>query len=254
MKRQLLSFLILTTAACCICLTSRAETLNIAAAANLQPVLPELQAQFESTTGHKLQASYGASGKFVAQIENGAPFDVFMSADTEFPAQIEKDGYAGATPRVYAYGLLVLWSMKNLDWTHWQRTLQGKDIVHIAVANPKTAPYGREAMALLKRLQLDNNLQDKLVFAESIGQTNQYIQSAAVDVGFTAKSTVMATAQAHTGFWIDMPRDHYAPIAQAAVLLKYGKEKHEQAAQAWLNYLNSPGARAIFERNGYLLP
>ena len=230
-----------------------ADTLTVAVAANVQYAFDDLQAEFKKETGHELKPVYNSSGKFAAQIMNGAPFDVFLSADMEYPQKLHKEGYASA-PKTYAYGTLVLWSMKDLDLAHWQGTLAGPSVAKIAVANPRTAPYGREAMKALAHFKLDATLKDKLIFGESIAQTNQYIYSKAADAGFTAKSVVLAPEMKGQGKWIELSKDSYQPIAQGVAVLKHGMQTAPKASQQLQDFILSPKARVIFERYGYLLP
>jgi molybdate transport system substrate-binding protein len=231
-----------------------ADTLTVAVAANVQYAFDDLQAEFKKETGHDLKPIYNSSGKFVAQIMHGAPFDVFLSADTEFPEKLYKAGFTSGAPRVYAYGALVLWSMKDLDLTRWQSVLAGPGVAKIAIANPRTAPYGRETIKALKHFKLDETLQPKLVVGESIAQTNQYIHSMAADAGFTAKSVVASPQMKGRGTWIELPKGSYQPIAQAAVILRHGQQTKPQLAQQFYDFVYSAKARAVFERYGYLLP
>jgi molybdate transport system substrate-binding protein len=126
-----------------------ADTLSVAVAANVQYVFDEIRLEFKKETGHEIRATYNSSGKFVTQIINGAPFDVFLSADMEYPEYLSKQAYTTAAPKIYAYGTLVLWTMKKRDLSQWQSLLSGNTISKIALANPKTAPYGREALKTL---------------------------------------------------------------------------------------------------------
>ncbi|MBI3285270.1 MAG: molybdate ABC transporter substrate-binding protein [Burkholderiales bacterium] len=231
-----------------------AGNIAVAVAANVQYAFEDLKTAFKQETGHDLQPAYNSSGKFAAQIANGAPFDVFLSADMAFPEKLYRDGLSAAAPRVYAYGALVLWSMKALDLAQWQQSLSGPAVSRIAIANPKTAPYGSESLRLLQYFKLDAALQAKLVFGESIAQTNQYIHTGAADAGFTAKAAVLAPAMRGQGHWIDMPQAAYQPIAQGAVILKYGQQHHPAVARQFYDFIYSAKARAIFERYGYLLP
>ena len=237
-----------------VMLPAAAETISVAVAANVQYVFDDLKAAFKQETGHEAQGVFNSSGKFVAQISNGAPFDVFLSADMEFPEKLYQDGFTTAAPKAYASGALVLWSSKHRDWQNWQQLLSSAAITRIAVANPKTAPYGREAMKMLKTLGLDAAVQSKLVFGESISQTNQYIDSGLVDLGFTAKSVVLSPQMQGHGSWVEMPKSAYEPIAQGAVLLNYGRQHHAQAAQQFYDFMYAAKARAILQRYGYLLP
>jgi molybdate transport system substrate-binding protein len=231
-----------------------ADTLTVAVAANVQYAFDDLQAAFNTETGHQIKPVYNSSGKFAAQIMNGAPFDVFLSADMEFPEKLYKEGYAAGAPKVYAYGALVLWTMKDLDLKNWQSALAGPAVGKIAVANPKTAPYGRETIKALQYFKLDDTLRPKLVFGESIAQTNQYIHSRAADAGFTAKSVVMSPQMQGKGTWIELPKGSYQPIAQGALILKHGQQTKPKPAQQFYDFLYSANARAILERYGYLLP
>ena len=235
-------------------LLASAGTIAVAVAANVQYAFDELKTAFKQDTGHDVQGSINSSGKFVAQISHGAPYDVFLSADMEFPEKLYKDGLAATEPRIYAYGALVIWSTKEKNLSQWQSLLSSSQVSKIAVANPKTAPYGRETMRALQYFKLEQSLQPKLVFGESIAQTNQYIHSGVADVGFTAKSVVLSPEMRSQGKWIDVPRASYQPIAQGAVILKYGKEQHPQIAQQFYDFVYSAKARAILERYGYLLP
>jgi molybdate transport system substrate-binding protein len=235
-------------------LPASAESLTVAVAANVQYAFDDLRAAFKKETGNDAQPVYNSSGKFTAQIMNGAPFDVFLSADMAYPEKLHAAGFATDAPRVYAYGALVLWTMRDLDLDQWQRVLADPAVGKIAVANPKTAPYGAETMNALVHLKLDAALRPKLVFGESIAQTNQYIYSMAADAGFTAKSVVLSPQMRGKGKWIDLPKDAYRPIAQGAVILKHGRQTHPALARQFHAFLFSETARAIFQRYGYLLP
>jgi len=234
--------------------TASADALTVAVAANAEYVFNDLAAEFKKESGHEVKPIINSSGKFVTQIINGAPYDVFLSADMEFPEKLFREGYATAAPKAYAFGALVVWTMKNLDLSTWQSALTNTAVSKIAVANPQTAPYGRETMKALSKAKLDQALASKLVFGESIAQTNQYIFSAAADVGFTAKSVVLSPELKGKGKWIDVPKDLYEPIAQGAVILKHGQETNPKLAQEFYAFLYSEKARAILERYGYLAP
>lgn len=231
---------------------AQAETVSVAVAASAQYVFEDLKTEFKKETGNDLVPSIDSSGKFATQIMNGAPYDVFMSADMEFPEKLGQAGYATAPPRTYVYGALVVWSMKDVDLRTWQAPFADIKLGKVAVANPQTAPYGREAMKVLAGAKLDVPLQNRLVYGESIAQTNQYIFSGVADLGFTAKSIVLSPEMKGKGKWVEVPRDLYSPIAQGAVLLKHGAGN--KAARQFYDFLYSDKARAIFERYGYLLP
>ena len=248
-------FLLLASSLACsltIACAAQADTVSVAVAASAQYVFEDLKTEFKKETGHDLEGSINSSGKFATQIMAGAPYDVFMSADTEFPDKLAQGGYTTAAPRIYVYGALVVWSMKDLDLHTWQAPFADPNLGKVAVADPKTAPYGRETMKVLAGAKLDQTLQSKLVYGGSIAQTNQYIFSGVADVGFTAKSIVLSPEMKGKGKWVEVPRELYSPIAQGAVLLKHGADS--KAAHQFYDFLFSDKARAIFERYGYLLP
>ena len=233
---------------------ARADTLTVAVAANVQYAFDDLRAEFKTETGHDIRPIYNSSGKFAAQILNGAPFDVFLSADMEYPQTLYERRATVNAPRIYAYGTLVVWTMKDIDLAKWQSVLTDPATKHIAIANPKMAPYGREAYRALAHYQLQNAVASKIVFGESISQTDQYVQSGAADIGFTAKSVVLSPELKGKGKWIDLPQESYQPIAQGAVILKHGEATHPKATQQFYDFLFSKKARAIFARYGYALP
>ena len=233
---------------------SYAGTVSVAVAANVQFVFEELSAEFKKETGHDAIASVGSSGKLVTQITQGAPFDVFLSADTEYPDFLFCQKFTANQPKIYAHGELVLWTAKKIDLAQWQQIIKQGRAEKIAIANPATAPYGREAINVLRFYKLESAAQGHLVLGESIAQTNQYIHAGVVDFGFTAKSVVISKAMAGKGQWLALPKEAYQSIAQAAVILKNGQDKNPVVAQAFFDFLYSPKARAILQRGGYALP
>lgn len=233
---------------------SRADTLSVAVAANVQFAFDDLKVEFKKQTGHDLKGVFNSSGKFVSQIANGAPFDVFMSADMDFPNNLYQQGFSATAPKIYAYGSLVLWTTKNWDLRSWQNLLQSEKIQKIAIANPKTAPYGRETIRALKFYKLDTALMSRFVYAESISQVNQYIHSGAVDLGFTAKSVVVSGEMFGKGQWIELPANSYSPIAQGVIILKHGRENAPKTSQLFYDFLSSPIAKTILQKNGYAVP
>ena len=231
-----------------------AEDITVAAAANVQFVLEELSQAFQKASGVSVKPVIGSSGKLTTQIENGAPFDLFLSADTEYPETIYQEGLAVSKPKVYAYGILILWTMKDIDLSAGVKGLTAEQVRKIAVANPQTAPYGREAVNAIKYFKLYPALDRKLVYGENVSQVNQFVVSSAADVGFTAKSVVMAENMKGKGVWVEVDRQSYRPMAQAVVLLAYGQKHHGQAAQKFLDFLFTDTAREIFKKYGYILP
>ncbi len=251
---QLAFFLVILALGFASVTQSKADTLHVAVAANVQFAFDELKAEFKTQTGHELKAVFNSSGRFVSQILNGAPFDVFMSADMEYPNVLFQRAHSVEAPKVYAYGTLVLWSRKHTDLQDWRNLLQSEKIKKIAIPNPKTAPYGRAAMEVLQKLKLVQIVTPRLVFAESVSQTNQYIYSNVVDLGFTAKSVVISKEMRGQGTWIALPDDAYVPIAQGVVILKHGRENSPRLSRQFYDFLSTPIAKAILQKNGYITP
>lgn len=243
-------FLLCTTLA-----WAEAEALSVAAAAGIQSNFPELQAAFEKETGIRIEPVFSSSGKIAAQVEQGAPFHVFVAADTSFPESLYKSGLAVTAPKIYAYGALAAWTLGDADFRKGlPAALKAKSVRKIALANPKTAPYGRAAMEALEHYKLLPALQGKLVYGETVPQVNQFVSSQAAEIGLTAKSTLLTKELQGKGHWLEMPAEAYQPIAQAAVILKTGQEQRPAAAKRFFDFLYSPAAREIFTRQGYRLP
>jgi len=228
--------------------------LTVAVAANVQYTFEELEAAFEKGTGIQIKPVIGSSGKFTTQIENGAPFDVFLSADMDYPKTLQKEGLTQNAPKIYGYGTLVLWTMTGVDLSKGIGIVDDPGVKKIAIASPKTAPYGRQAVNMLKHYGMYEVVHKKLVYGESIAQANQFITSKAVDLGFTAKSIVLAPNMKDQGQWIEVPKESYEPIAQGVVILKHAEKENLAAAQQFFDFLFSAEAGKIFERYGYILP
>ncbi len=256
MLNQFFRFLLLLVFTC-LYTTAQGQQktiLRVAAAANVQFALEEIVPLFEKEAGVKLELNIGSSGKLTTQIAAGAPFHVFISADTAYPDTLAKMGKSGGKPQVYALGSLVLWSTKVKNKAELSTDfLKSADLKKLAIANPLTAPYGRAAMVFLKNKKLNKLLQPKLVQGESIAQTNQYILSGACDAGITAKSSVMAPAMKGKGHWIDLSGG-YPPIRQAAVVTKYGKTQVPTISKNFVAFLLSAKAQEIWARYGYAKP
>ena len=231
-----------------------ASEITVAGAANVQFTLDDLKAEFTKETGIGVKTIIGSSGKLTAQIENGAPFDVFLSADMKYPTKVYKDGYSSNAPKVYADGVLVLWTMKDLDLSKGINVLNDTGVGKIAIANPELAPYGREAVNALKFYKLYEPLQKELVLGESISQANQFITTQAADIGFTAKSIVVAPNMVGRGKWVEVDPQSYKTIAQGVVVLKYGQQNHSKEAREFYDFLFSAPAQKIFKKYGYKLP
>jgi len=235
-------------------LMSFGQELTVAVAANVQYTFEELKREFESAAGITVTPVYGSSGKFATQVENGAPFDIFISADMEYPKKLEEKGLTSNNPKVYAYGTLVLWTVSDVDLSKGIEIIADPVVKKIAIASPDTAPYGRQAVNAMKHYGLYKDVHNKLVYGESIAQTNQFITSQAAGVGFTAKSIVLAANMKDQGKWIEIDKAAYEPIAQGAVILKHAQKNNLQEAQKFFDFLYSPRAQEIFEKYGYILP
>lgn len=232
---------------------ARADTVNVAVAANFAAPMKEITQAFEKESGHQLNVSVGSTGKLFSQIKNGAPFDVFLAADTKTPEQAEKAGMAVPNTRfTYAIGKLVLWSPNTRFINDGASTLKIGQFERIAMANPKVAPYGKATEQVVEELDLVDTLRDKWVFGQSIGQTYQFVASGNVPLGFVALSQVFSRGKVQSGSaWI-VPQNMYTPLAQDAQLLKQGQ--NNVAATALIAFLKSPTAVAIIESFGYGLP
>ena len=231
------------------CSQRREKTLAIAVAANVQYAMEELTTVFTNESGIPCELIVGSSGKLTAQIREGAPFDVFVSADMKYPAILYGDSMTTLPPRVYGYGALVLWTSSS-DLDPEINVLEGRDIHHIAIANPKTAPYGEAAVQALNYFQLYEAVKHKLVFGESISQTNRFIESGAAEIGFTAKSIVLSPGMSGKGKWIELDQQAYTPIAQTAVIIRHTEVKEE--AKKFYTFLFSSRSREILNKYGYI--
>ena len=229
-----------------------AQNIRVAAAANLQSVITVLQRDFKQRTGIVIDPIVGSSGKLVAQISNGAPFDVFLSADMSFPETLFKNGFAEKKPVVYAAGSLIICSSQNIGFTNWERLLLSARIKKIAIANPAIAPYGKAATELLQQKGILDDVQSKIVNGESISQVNTYITTGVVDVGFTTQSLIKETGSKTKLYYQVIDQKQYEPILQGMVLLKHGANNPN--AEKFYQYILSPAAKRIFTAYGYQLP
>lgn len=233
-------------------------TLRIAAAADLQPVLPPILKQFESDTGIHVEATYQASAALTAQIQNGAPFDVFLSADLSYPKRLIDggladtkgvDGASAAAPATYARGTLVLWTRHDGHWPHPSlETLSDPELKRLAIANPERAPYGRAAIAALTSLKLLDALKPKLVTAENIAQTAQFAETGNADAGLISMTSAQTAHLRSLGTAFVVPKDLYPPIEQGAVIVTK-TQAHEQAKK-FLNYMLSPAIQQELAQSG----
>jgi len=232
-----------------------AETLRVAAAANLVHAMTDLTAAFQDTHPDiKVETSFGASGSLVAQIKHGAPYDVFLSADLDYPqALIATEHAREDSLTIFAVGQLALWSSHaERDMRDLATTLRSPSIQKIAIANPATAPYGRAARQALMQLGLWTLLQPKLVIAENISQTAQFVDSGNADLGFVALSSLKSPPLAGRGAWQIVPASLHSPLVQGAVITKRGADN--PAARKFMDFLRSDVARNVFARYGYDVP
>ncbi len=231
-----------------------AGEIKIAVAANVSYAIDELKAAFAKThPDTTVQVMLGSSGKLTAQIKNGAPFGLFMAANMKFPQALYKDKIATTKPIVYAQGALAYLSVKSLDFSKSIALLNSKEIGKIAVANPKTAPYGTAAIEAMKNGGVYENVKDKFVFAESISQTVTYATTAA-DIGFIAKSSLYSPKMAkykQNVNWASVDPKLYTPIKQGIVLLKAAGDNAEY--RAFYDFILSDEAKAIFKAYGYIV-
>jgi molybdate transport system substrate-binding protein len=229
----------------------RAEEALVAVAANFSAPMQQIAASFQKDTGHQVRMSFGATGGIYAQIKNGGPFDVFLSADQITPQKLEAEGLGVASTRFnYASGQLVLWSRQDGVVDDKGQVLRSKNIQRIALANPKLAPYGVAAWETMTALGLLEELKPKMVQGDNIAQTYQFVSTQNAQVGFVALSQVFANGQLTSGSaWI-VPPHLYKPIRQDVILLKNGKDN--SAAKALLIYLKGEKAKAVMKSYGYL--
>ncbi len=240
----------------CVSNFAQAEQVTAAIAANFAGTIKHLKPLFERESGHRLVTSFASSGTLFAQIHNGAPFDVFLSADEQRPQQLINDGLALADSAfIYATGLLVLWSSQPelvdpqgniLRDTHWQT----KGIRHIALANPKTAPYGSAALQTLETMQLVDTISPYRVTGQNIAQTFQFVASGNAQLGFIAQAQVLALPESERGSSWLVPEEMHSPIRQEAVMLRRGQNNF--AAQSFLDFLQTPRTLSIIRSQGYL--
>ena len=231
----------------------QAAEVSVAVAANFTAPMQKIASAFMLDTGHKATLSFGSTGKFYAQIKNGAPFQVLLAADDETPARLEKEGVTvNGTRFPYAIGKLVLWSKQPGLVDDRGAVLKSARFDHIALADPKLAPYGVAAIEVMDHLGLQTALRPKLVQCENIGQAFQFVVSESVPLGFVALSQVWADGKLSQGsVWL-IPEQLYAPLRQDAVLLASARD--HPAAVALMAYLRGPKARAIIQSFGYEFP
>jgi molybdate transport system substrate-binding protein len=231
------------------------QEIRVAAAADLKFALDELAAQYEKRTERKVDISYGSSGNFFAQIQNGAPFDIFFSADIEYPRKLEATRRTEpGTLYEYAVGRIVIWmprdaraDLAKLGW----KALLDPSVEKLAIANPEHAPYGRAAVSALRNAGIYEQVRAKLVYGENIAQAAQFVASGNAQAGILALSLAVSPPMNEGKRW-EIPANMHAPIEQAAVILKSAKDK--EGARDFLAFLKSGAGRRILESYGFILP
>ena len=231
-----------------------AQDLTIAAASDLQGVLPGIVARFEQQTGRRVRVTFGSSGNFFAQIQNGAPFDLYFSADIDYPRRLEAAGTADpGTLFEYAVGSLVVWSPNGgVDVSPGLGVLTTPAVRRVAIANPEHAPYGRAAVAALKAAGLYEQVRPKLVLGENISQAAQFVQSGNAEVGIIALSVALMPGLAGAGRHAAVPPGSHPPLAQAAIIVS--ASAHKDVAREFLRFFNEPAVAADMQRFGFLRP
>jgi molybdate transport system substrate-binding protein len=230
--------------------SAQAGEVHVAVASNFVPALGLVAKKFEAGSGHRLTVSSGSSGKLYAQIKNGAPFDVLLSADAERPQKLEEEQMAVSGSRfTYALGRLALWSPQASMVDGEGQVLKQGQFKHLAIANPKTAPYGEAALETLRKMGVLDALQARLVQGENIGQTFQFVASGNAELGLISLAQVKAAQGKFQGSYWVVPQTLHQPIAQQAVLLLKGRDN--PAAREFLEFLKGKEARAIIESFGY---
>jgi molybdate transport system substrate-binding protein len=230
------------------------EKIIVATAANVQFAMRELEQSFEDSAGINVEVVISSSGKLTAQIRQGAPYDLLLSANMKYPQTLYQDGWATTPPEVYALGSLVLWTLKDLELQEDLSFLKDPEIDKIAIANPRNAPYGEQAFRAFDFFDIHESLKSKLIYGENIASTNQYILSRACDVGLTAKSVVLSPEMEGRGQWVEVPGGAYDSIKQGVIITKHGQSEHGAASRRFYDFLFSATAAAIFERYGYSIP
>lgn len=247
--------LLVASVSVCACISAMAQTVNVAAAADLQFAFQDVATRFEKASGKQVKLSFGSSGNFFAQIQNGAPFDLFFSADLGYAKKLEAAGLTEpGSLYEYATGSIVLWTLRNspLDLNRGLKLLLDPSVKKIAIANPEHAPYGRAAVAALRHEGLYDKLAGKLVLGENISQAATFVESGNADAGVIALSLALAPAMKDKGKYAEIPAEDYPPIEQGAVILKSSQQK--EAARAFLQFVKSPEIMDLLKKYGFSVP
>ncbi len=251
-----MSILLILACALGLVPTALGEDVTVAAAADLNYALKDLAQRFTKSTGTQVKLSFGASGNLFSQIQNGAPFDLFFSADSQYPQKLAEAGLVDrVSVRTYAVGHLVLWVPNGLGLDPLKLKmdlLSDPKVQRIAIANPQHAPYGRAAMAALEHFGLKDKVAAKLVQGENISQAAQFVQSGNAQAGLIALSLALSPAMKDAGRYWELPSGSYIALSQVAAIVS--SSKHKAAAEAFLNYVTSPEGRTILQQYGLRAP
>ena len=232
-----------------------AEEITIAAASNLNFAFREVATEYEQASGNQVRLTFGSSGNFYAQIQNGAPFDLFFSADIEYPQKLEEAGLTvPGSLYQYAVGRIVLWTgyESRIDVTKGIEALREPTVKKVAIANPKHAPYGRAAVTAMEYFKVYDQVKDKLVLGENISQAAQFIESGACDIGIIALSLAVTPAMKSKGTYWEIPAGAHLPLEQAVVILKSSKQ--QESAKQFIAYIKGVQGQEIMRRNGFTQP
>ena len=229
-----------------------AQEITVAAAADLQFAMQDVTARFYKETGKTVKLIYGSSGNFFQQIQNGAPFDMFFSANLDFPKKLEAAGLTEpGTYYQYARGKIVIWAPKEskIDLTSGLKALLDSSVKKIAIANPQHAPYGQAAVAAMQKENVYEHVKEKFVLGENISQTASFVVSGAADVGIVALSLALSPTMKEKGRYLDIPAGEYPPIEQACVILSSSKEKN--TARQFLSFMKTPAVAEVLRSYGF---
>lgn len=253
MIRPVLSiiFVIFILSACSKKQDRSSQTVTVAAAANLRYALHNINSAFEKKTGVKVQMSTASSGKLTAQIQNGAPYDVFLSANKKYPDYLYEKGFAYHEPKKVCDGILVLWTNKDLNLMKNLANLCSLKIKTLAIANPQNAPFGMAAIETLNSLGVYKCFERKIIYTENVSQISQYVLNQNADIGFTSKSIVLSPQLKGKGKWLVLSDTLHKPLSEYVILTK--RAKNNKYAKQYYHFLFSNKAQSIFKENGYLI-
>jgi molybdate transport system substrate-binding protein len=235
-----------------VCEFSRAQSITVAAAADLQFTMQDVAGQFEKQTGKEVKVIYGSSGNFFQQLQNGAPFDMFFSANLDYPKRLQDAALTEpGSYYEYAQGKIVIWTAASsaLDISSGLRALLSPAVRKIAVANPQHAPYGQAAVAAMQKEGVYDKVKEKFVYGENISQTATFVMSGSADVGIVALSLALSPNMKSRGRYVEIPAGDYPPIQQACVILSSSRNK--ETAKQFLNFIKTPAVADTLKKSGF---